>query len=249
MFVKREMKSCHKCWELFLTNSNLTFSIHPLLLYTHNYIVQLQTQAFLKTFISFTHTWINITQSVQPKHFQGLDTSRKVLSKGFIHKGCSSVFDSRHNLTRSTSNLWLSLAYLNSPFIPWCNFKRLHSPRLRVFESENEFFLIFPCLIGSAAHMHYNYKITAIAHMPDAGCFWGLGSCSTCLLMTPASPPEPKTRQGKQARVMTLSGPITQDALSIFIPHHSHIILINHLPYKLWTRSIHVIEWCWMKLK
>ncbi len=55
------------------------------------------------------------------------------------------------------------------------------------------------------------------------------------LLMTPASPPEPKTRQGKQVRVMTLSGPITQNALSIFIPHHSHIILINHLPYKLFS--------------
>lgn len=51
--------------------------------------------------------------------------------------------------------------------------------------------------------------------------------------MTPASPAEPKTRQGKQARVMTLSGPITQNALSIFIPHHSHIILINHLLYEV----------------
>lgn len=78
--------------------------------------------------------------------------------------------------------------------------------------------------------MHYNYKISAIAHTADAGCFRGPGRCSTCLLMTPASPSEPKTRQGKQARVMTLSGPITQHALSVFIPHHSHIILINHLP-------------------
>lgn len=91
-----------------------------------------------------------------------------------------------------------------------------------MFESENEFFLIFPCLIRSAAHMHYNYKFTAIAHTADAGCFRSPGSCYTCLLMTPASPPEPKTRQEKQARVMTLSGPITQDALSIFIPHHPH---------------------------
>lgn len=38
-------------------------------------------------------------------------------------------------------------------------------------------FLIFPCLIGSASHMHYNYKITAIAHTPDAGCFRGSGCC------------------------------------------------------------------------
>lgn len=167
---------------------------------------------------------------MQPKHFKDLTLQEKDL-----YRRAAAPFLIGDTIL---PNLWLSLAYLNSPFLPWRNFKRLRSPGLRVKMS---FFLIFPCLIGSAAHMHYNYKITTIAHAPDAG--------STCRMMTPASPPQLKTRQRKQTRVMTLSGSITQDALSIFIAHHSHIIFINHLTYRvlylLWKL---LIQQCWMKL-